>query len=401
MTDVDAPQSDAGLQQEVIAFLGSSVAHDGLPVTRVDTHSACVFIAGPRAWKLKRAVRYDYLDFSTPELRRAACEREVRLNAPAAPGIYRGVVPVVRRPGGELAIGEPGEPVDWLVAMNRFDCSAAIPPTAPPRCTETTLLPAPLRAFAGTLAGAVPVAPAFKAGADDKLRRFLRAVALPTREAHFTWGGGWVPRDAAAILRGAPARTAALAAIAGVAARVPDAPSLRDLQQADLAEYLPNDILAKVDRSTMAHGLESRAPFLDRQLAAFALGLPDRLKTIGRANTKVLLRRLVARHFGDDHARAPKQGFSVPLHHWLRTSGRDVMHKVLDRDRVRALGVIDEAAVHRAVGDHASGRRTIGPELWGLMVLVCWFEQRVASPPSLAARDTSDLQALAFPPPGA
>lgn len=263
----------------------------------------------------------------------------------------------------------------------------------------TALLPGPLRALAGRMAGAVPVQPSVKAGADDKLRRFLRAVALPTREAHFTWGGGWVPRDAAALVTGADAKHAALAAIATVAAHVPDAPSLRDLQQADIAEYLPNDILAKVDRTTMAHGLESRAPFLDRRCAEFALGLPDRWKTTGRSNTKVLLRRLVARHFGEDHARAPKQGFSVPLHHWLRGAGQTVMRRVLDRDRVRALGVLDVAAVQRAVEDHASGRRTLGPELWGLMVLVCWFEQRVASPPPLAAHDTADLQPLTFLPP--
>lgn len=259
----------------------------------------------------------------------------------------------------------------------------------------SALTPSPLRALAGLAAGSVPVSPAMTAGADEKLRKFLRAVALPTREAHFTWNGSWVPRDAAALLHGADAKQAALAAIAHVAARVPDAPSLRDLQLADIAEYLPNDILAKVDRSTMAHGLESRAPFLDRQLAEFALGLPDRLKTTGRSHTKVLLRRLVARHFGEDHARAPKQGFSIPLHHWLRTSGRDVMRRVLDRDRVRALGVLDDAAVRQAADDHASGRRTLGTELWGLMVLVCWFEQRVASPPSLAAPG-SDVQRLTF-----
>lgn len=261
------------------------------------------------------------------------------------------------------------------------------------------LVPGPLRAVAGQLAGLVPVSPAVKAGADDKLRRFLRAVALPTREAHFTWNGGWVPTDAAALLTGADPKRAALGAITAVAAQVPERPSLRDLQQADLAEYLPNDILAKVDRSTMAHGLESRAPFLDRQCAEFALGLPDRLKTTGRSRTKVLLRRLVARHFGEAHARAPKLGFSVPLHHWLRGSGREVMRRVLDRDRVAQLGVLDAGAVHRAADDHVSGRRSLGPEIWGLMVLVCWFEQRVAAPPSLAAQDTSDLHRLTFAPP--
>ena len=262
----------------------------------------------------------------------------------------------------------------------------------------TSLMPGPLRSLAGHAAHAVRVNPAVKVGVDEKLRRFLRAVALPTREAHFTWNGSWVPRDAAALLMGDEAQAAARSAIARLAAsRLPASPSLLDLQLGDIAEYLPNDILAKVDRSTMAHGLESRAPFLDRQLAEFALALPDRLKTTSRSRTKVLLRQLCARHFGEAHARAPKQGFSIPLHHWLRTSGRDVMRRVLARDRVRTLGVIDDAAVHAAVEDHAAGRRTIGWELWGLMVLVCWYEQRVLTPPSLGS-GAPDLQALTFAP---
>src|SRR5688500_14665997 len=110
-----------GDQSAVIAFLSSPAAHAGETVRRVETHSAIVFLAGDRAWKLKRAVRYDYLDFSTVECRRVACEGELRLNTRTAPSIYRGVTPVVRRADGSLAIGGSGLPVDWLVDMNRFD----------------------------------------------------------------------------------------------------------------------------------------------------------------------------------------------------------------------------------------------------------------------------------------
>jgi len=108
-------------QSAVIEFLARPETHGGESVSRNETHSAVVFLAGARAWKLKRAVRYDYLDFSTPERRRAACEAEVRLNRRTAPDVYLGVTAVVRRPDGSLALGGPGEPVDWLVEMNRFD----------------------------------------------------------------------------------------------------------------------------------------------------------------------------------------------------------------------------------------------------------------------------------------
>ena len=72
------------------------------------------------AYKLKRAVRFDYLDFSTSERRHALCEAEVRLNRRTAPTLYRGVVAVTRQDDGSYALGGTGSPVDWLVEMNRF-----------------------------------------------------------------------------------------------------------------------------------------------------------------------------------------------------------------------------------------------------------------------------------------
>jgi aminoglycoside phosphotransferase family enzyme/predicted kinase len=108
-------------QHEVVEFLMAPATHEGASVERIDTHSAMVFLAGSRALKLKRAVRFDYLDFSTPERRRAACEAEVRLNQRAAPSIYRGVIAITREADGVLALDGSGEPVDWVVDMTRFD----------------------------------------------------------------------------------------------------------------------------------------------------------------------------------------------------------------------------------------------------------------------------------------
>ena len=107
-------------QTAVIDFLGDPSTHGGAPVERIETHASVVFLAGSRAWKLKRAVRYDYLDFSTAERRRRMCEAEVRLNRRTAPDLYRGVTPIVRR-AGALALGGDGTPIDWVVEMNRFD----------------------------------------------------------------------------------------------------------------------------------------------------------------------------------------------------------------------------------------------------------------------------------------
>ena len=109
-----------GNQTDVVEFLASPATHAAATVERIDTHSAIVFLAGKRAYKLKRAVRFDYLDFSTSERRRAMCDAEVRLNRRTAPDIYRGVMPITREPGGTLALGGSGPPIDWVVEMNRF-----------------------------------------------------------------------------------------------------------------------------------------------------------------------------------------------------------------------------------------------------------------------------------------
>lgn len=107
-------------QAAVIDFLALPSTHGDARVERIDTHTAIVFLAGPRAYKLKRAVRFDYLDFSTSERRRAFCDAEVQLNRRTAPTLYRRVVAVTRGSDGSLALDGGGTAVDWLVEMNRF-----------------------------------------------------------------------------------------------------------------------------------------------------------------------------------------------------------------------------------------------------------------------------------------
>jgi uncharacterized protein len=108
-------------QQEVIDYLSLPESHGGMPVTRSDTHAAIVFLAGTRAIKIKRAVRFPYLDFSTLEKRKTACETELAINRTFAPTIYRRVVAITRETNDHLAIDGKGSPVEWGVEMNRFD----------------------------------------------------------------------------------------------------------------------------------------------------------------------------------------------------------------------------------------------------------------------------------------
>jgi uncharacterized protein len=112
---------DADNQQEVFGFLADPATHGGEKVLRIDTHAASVFLAGKRALKIKRAVRFPFLDYSTLQQRKEACEAEIAVNAPYAPEIYRGVVAITRKASGRLAIGGTGTPVEWAVDMRRFD----------------------------------------------------------------------------------------------------------------------------------------------------------------------------------------------------------------------------------------------------------------------------------------
>lgn len=109
-------------QDEVIAFLSRPSAYGpGVgEVERIDTHAAVVFLAGERAYKLKRAIRFSYLDYGTIERRERFCRAELELNRRTAPEIYLGVTPVVRTECG-LALGGAGQPVDWVLEMRRFD----------------------------------------------------------------------------------------------------------------------------------------------------------------------------------------------------------------------------------------------------------------------------------------
>lgn len=108
-------------QGALFAFLGDPASHGGAPVRRIDTHAAAVFLAGDHALKVKRAVRFPFLDYSTPEKRRAACAAELEVNRPFAPQIYRRLVAITRDSQGRLAFDGAGETVDWAVEMRRFD----------------------------------------------------------------------------------------------------------------------------------------------------------------------------------------------------------------------------------------------------------------------------------------
>ena len=128
------------MQRQVFAFLADPAAHGGMEVRRIDTHAAVVFLAGDRALKVKRAVRFPFLDYSTLEKRKAACDEEIRINRPAAPQIYHRVVAITQSHDGALRIDGDGVPVEYAVEMTRFDENATLDHLAQAGALEPPLM---------------------------------------------------------------------------------------------------------------------------------------------------------------------------------------------------------------------------------------------------------------------
>jgi asparagine synthase (glutamine-hydrolysing) len=219
---------------------------------------------------------------------------------------------------------------------------------------------------------------ATKVSAGYKAMRFLRAAPLPPSQAHFTWNGALMPQDAAELLTTEAARALARDAVARVARShsMKERPALGELLRVDAAEYLPNDILTKVDRMTMAHGLESRAPLLDHRLASLAFAATPRFAGAPWQKPKRLLRSLADARLGPRVSRAKKQGFSIPVHAWLRGPGRHLVEDLLSRDSVAKTGVLDAAAVGTLRDRLLLRAEPLGFEVWGLCVLMAWFRAR-------------------------
>ena len=140
----------------------------------------------------------------------------------------------------------------------------------------------------------------------------------------------------------------------------------------DAAIILPDVYFEKVDRATMAHGVEVRVPFVDTQLAAYAMALPASFK-VGAWGKKRVLRQALRGIVPDTVLDRPKAGLKVPMAHWLRTSLADYLEAVLFDDGMRRTGLFDQPALSRCVREHKQGRRDNGKLLYKLLNFALWW----------------------------
>jgi asparagine synthase (glutamine-hydrolysing) len=239
-------------------------------------------------------------------------------------------------------------------------------------------LPAVLRQKAlPALMARVPPQPA-KKGLINKAKRFVEGAALSSSLQHARWMMFMSDNEKETLyqpdLRAALDGHTPTTVIEGYFQRLARLHPLAQQQYVDIKTYLVDDILTKVDRMSMAVSLEARVPLLDHRVVEFAVNLPPHMK-LRRGQTKVILRRAMADRLPAMVLNKPKQGFSIPLKHWLRGPLRPLMTELLSGANVRRRGYFQPDCVKRWTLEHLSGAVNHSHRLWALMVFELWHRQ--------------------------
>jgi asparagine synthase (glutamine-hydrolysing) len=203
-----------------------------------------------------------------------------------------------------------------------------------------------------------------------KLKRFLEGCQMPAERAHVYWNGTFSDAEKQTLL--VPERSKALDNILSELSRAGD--NLGAYLWFDQKYFLPDDILSKVDRMSMAHAVEVRPPFLDHRIVEFAASLPAHLKISG-LRQKVLLKELMKDKLPSSILRRKKIGFDIPAHDWLRGPLQTLLMDTLASGASEHPELLRSAGIDAYVRQHVERRANLGYHLWGLMILFLWMKR--------------------------
>ncbi|HYL78726.1 MAG TPA: asparagine synthase (glutamine-hydrolyzing) [Bryobacteraceae bacterium] len=212
-----------------------------------------------------------------------------------------------------------------------------------------------------------------KIGFDYKVQRMLQGSFLNPGEAHLFWNGTFseVEKKKLHLRNGHPSVGSLLDHLPAHSRNVG---YLNRYLWLDQRYYLPDDILYKCDRMSMAHSVEVRPPFLDHRIVEFAARLPENLK-IRNNSLKVVLRHLMRDKLPPQVLARRKEGFDIPAHDWLRGVLRPLLLDTLTRDAVEKSNLFDWNVVDRLIHTHLNRHANLGYHLWGLLTLFLWMKR--------------------------
>jgi asparagine synthase (glutamine-hydrolysing) len=211
-----------------------------------------------------------------------------------------------------------------------------------------------------------------KISLEYKLKRWVEGCGLDPDEAHFFWNGTFSREQRKKIWPGS--NGSGLRTLVDSLGLDPRGGVLNRYLYVDQNYYLPDDILYKADRMSMAHSLEVRPPFLDHRIVEFAASLPEDLKIRG-FKQKFILKELMRDKLPASVIRRKKTGFDIPAHDWFRGTLREILRETLNPAAVAATGIFDTAAIQKLIQDHQERRINVGYHLWGLLTLFLWMKR--------------------------
>ena len=216
-----------------------------------------------------------------------------------------------------------------------------------------------------------------KKGLVNKAKRFIEGLENPVDLSHARWrifAGDTVREELFTSEAFKELTTPSASHIVDLFKKAGDRQPQNRSMYVDVKSYLPDDILVKVDRMSMAVSLESRVPYLDPDLVELAFQIPDRLK-VAEGKTKVLLKKVAARHVPAECIYRPKEGFSIPIKNWLCNEFRPLMEELLSDQAVRDQGIFQVNTIKRLKQEHLAGTANHSHILWSLIVFQSWSKK--------------------------